>query len=85
MTCRDLVTAAAAAAGKGVQIIIGNVQSPGQQAPELGAEHWPMTASGQDETAAAGQAEADRRQAWATQEQQRTARQAQARTRRPGP
>jgi hypothetical protein len=44
-TCHDLVTAAAAAAGKGVQIILGNAQMPGSPAPELAAEHWPAAAT----------------------------------------
>jgi hypothetical protein len=96
-TCRDLVTAAAAAAGKGVQIILGNAQPPGRPAPELAAEHWPAATSASAETAsaraaaqsaaeqsAAEQAGGERRRAWAAQERQRAAGQQQARSRRPG-
>ena len=32
---------ASVAAGRGVQIILGNAQAPGRPAPELAAEHWP--------------------------------------------
>lgn len=97
-TCRDLVTAAATAAGKGVQLILGNAQAPGRPAPELAAEHWPAAATsasaeaaparaaGQPpaEQSAAEQADWERRRTWAAQERQRATEQQQTRSRRPG-
>jgi hypothetical protein len=84
-TCRDLVSAAAAAAGKGVQIILGNAQAPGCPAPELAAEHWPAAAAADAaEHSAADQAVAERRRTWAAQERQRAAEPQQTRSRRPG-
>ncbi len=86
-TCHDLVTAAAAAAGKGVQIILGNAQVPGRPAPELAAEYWPTAASDAADAASASvtdQAAEERRRIWAAQEEQRLAGQHQARSRRPG-
>ena len=92
-TCRDLVSAATAAAGKGVQIILGNAQTPGSPAPELAAEHWPAAATSASAEAAstraaaqsaAEQAAEERRRTWAAQERQRAAGQQQTRSWRPG-
>jgi hypothetical protein len=89
-TCRDLVAAAAAAAGKGVQIILGNAQAPGRPAPELAAEHWPAAAAARAaepsaaEPSAADQAAEERRRTWAAQERQRAAGPPLTRSRRPG-
>jgi hypothetical protein len=90
-TCRDLVTAAATAAGKGVQIILGNAQAPGRPAPELAAKHWPAASASAGAEAASARAAAqsaaeqadEERRTWAAQEQQRAAGQQQMRSKRP--
>jgi len=78
-TCRDLVTVSAAAAEKGVQIIIGNAQAPGRPSPELAAEYWPAAAARER----AGAAADERLRAWTALEQQRAAGQ-RAKPQRPG-
>ena len=89
-TCRDLDAAVASAAGRGVQLILGNAQAPGRRAPEMAAANWTRHGdASQDITGgsttdrAEDVAAHDRRRHWAEQEHQRAAAQ-QAQQKRPG-
>jgi hypothetical protein len=79
-TCADLVSAAERGADHGFQFVLGNAQTPGREAPQIAAEHWPAAASA--DTAVDLRAE-EKRKAWAEQERLRIQNQ-NLRTMRPG-